>query len=390
MILLFYKRLLEPGGAERLLINQYLELKKLGYEVKIMSRSIAPHDFFQDIEDEHLILLGNNPFIACLKAMFIMIRTPSVKIICSSGHMDIFLYTFFGFKNYYLQIHHPAFMSFNDFDKYCFFYKKKFNVFTKSNFGAKVFLDIKASLPLLQKALINIRGLLSLIALKCAKKIFVLSELAKNEKKQFFGLDTIVEKGAIHESLLSYQPEVLKEFDKFEFKFFTLARLDINKRIDVLIDAFSLFLKEHPSSALVIGGQGSELESLKAQAVRKGIQENVIFKGFIPDEEVFSYYSMADIFVSIDWADYRITSYEALAMGTRVILSNETDNDVFLEESMYLKLVEPTAASTSHAMFELLQNKTMITDNQLNEYLKNYTWSTYTQNILNHMGLKIA
>ena len=386
MILLFYKRLVEPGGAERLLINQYKEFKKLDIDVKIVTRSIATHEFFEEIQSEDLYILGENSFLAFCKGVLLFFSSLNSKIICSSGHVDVLLYTLLGLKKYYLKIHHPAFMSFNDFDKYCYFYKNKFHLFSQSNFGAKIFFDIRANLSIVQKIFINFRGLLSLIALKRALKIFVLSELAKAEKKNFFGVDSIVEKGAIDKTLLSLQPKKIDKYDNFDFKIFTLARLDENKRINVLIDAFSMFCNQNPNSVLVIGGQGPELDNLRNHAEKSGVGEKIIFTGFIPDKDVFSYYSMADIFVSIDWADYRITSYEALAMGTKVILSIETDNDLYLEKSKFLKLVEPTPKSTSLAMLELLENETNISIDQLHEYLERYTWTMYTQSILTHIG----
>ena len=103
MILLFYKRLVEPGGAERLLINQYKELQKLEIEVKIVTRSIAPHEFFEDIQSKDLYILGENPFLAFCRAVLLFFSSLNSKIICSSGHIDVLLYTLLGFKKYYLK-----------------------------------------------------------------------------------------------------------------------------------------------------------------------------------------------------------------------------------------------------------------------------------------------
>jgi len=385
MIILFYKRLKEPGGAERLLINQYNEMRKLGIEVKVMSREISDHPFFQDICTEDLLILGKNPLIAIICFYYWLFFFKDLKLICSSGHIDIFFYSLFGMKQYFLKVHHPAFMSFNDFDKYCFFYKKKFDHFAKSNFGAKAFYDIKSELSLFKKLAINCKGILSLLAMKRAKKIFVLSELAKKEKELFFGVKSFVEKGAINKKLLSFTPKEIQKYSEFDYKFFTLARLDKNKRIDELLKAFKLFLDNEPNSVLMIGGQGDEMKNLIALAKELNIQEQVIFLGFIDDNDIYSYYSLADIFISIDWADFRITAYEALAMGTKVILSNETDKDSFLENSGYLKLVKPIPIDTCNAMQEMLHSKTSITSKSLNQYLENFTWENYIKRILFHL-----
>ena len=65
----------------------------------------------------------------------------------------------------------------------------------------------------------------------------------------------------------------------------------------------------------------------------------------------------ADLFISIDWADYRITSYEALAMGTKVILSDETDTDEFLIKSSYLYITSPTIKDTAECMKQALEDE---------------------------------
>ena len=99
--------------------------------------------------------------------------------------------------------------------------------------------------------------------------------------------------------------------------------------------------------------------------------------GFIPDEKIYDYYSWADLFVSIDWTDFRITSYEAMAMGTKVLLSDETDADSDLINTGYYYLTEPNRHTVASNIEHALANLDIFSKNELFKILNNYTWSKY-------------
>ena len=100
---------------------------------------------------------------------------------------------------------------------------------------------------------------------------------------------------------------------------------------------------------------------------------------------LYDYYHRVDLFASIDWADYRITSYEALAMGTKVLLSDETDIDKFLIDSKYLYITSPTIKDTAKCMKQALKDKPNVSESELFKYLKDFTWKKYTRKLINIM-----
>ena len=59
-IILFYKCLIEPGGAERLLIEEYKSLKQMGYSVTVISQKISD---INDGQNEEFVL--NIAFLGC-------------------------------------------------------------------------------------------------------------------------------------------------------------------------------------------------------------------------------------------------------------------------------------------------------------------------------------
>ena len=126
-IVFFYKSLLEAGGAERLLLNSYFSMKKLGYKVKVVSYEINEKALFNSqIEKDDFIELGSKSFCGSfIKLCSLLKKYKRAKIICDSGHIDIYLASLFVNFHYSLHLHHPLFMSFNDFDKYSLFLKSK-------------------------------------------------------------------------------------------------------------------------------------------------------------------------------------------------------------------------------------------------------------------------
>lgn len=380
-IALFYKSLVEPGGAERLLIEEYKEFKRLGYQVTVVSQKISNSSFFSDIEQSDRLVLGSNFFLAWFRGSRFF-QSKADLIISASGHIETFFYTLFTQKRYSLKIHHPSFMSFNEYDKYSIFQRKHFDMMTSMNYGASRFVKIKKNLSYKDHIYINVRALFSILAVKRAENIFVLSEYAKREKKILFNVDSFVVRGALNRSSIGIKHNPIDAFQVDGPVIFTLARLDRNKRIDILIRAFSIFLLRHPSAVLFIGGQGEELDNLKNISIDLGIESNIKFLGFIDEKDLSDYYSSADIFVSIDWADYRITTYEALSCHTRVINSNETDKDDFLEQNGFLRLIQPSQELVAEAMSEIIDDEAVLDFKALDDYLKNFTWESYAREII--------
>jgi len=62
----------------------------------------------------------------------------------------------------------------------------------------------------------------------------------------------------------------------------------------VLIEAFARFATEYPRAVLLLAGGGSEMEKLKAQAARAGLQQRVLLPG--PVRPVHDVYAASDVF----------------------------------------------------------------------------------------------
>lgn len=113
-----------------------------------------------------------------------------------------------------------------------------------------------------------------------------------------------------------------------------VGRLCEKKGVDVLLRAMELTIRHYSKVALVIIGSKwfgdneknpyvEELESLA-----KRLNGHIIFTGFLPPEEVYEHYNMADIFVCpSQWNEpLARVHYEAMAAGVPIITTNRGGN----------------------------------------------------------------
>jgi len=165
--------------------------------------------------------------------------------------------------------------------------------------------------------------------LKNADKIVAISEFTKNDIIKNFGID----KGKIE---VIYNPVVLPEgsadFDEFATRygltrkryFYIISSLLPHKNTEVLIRLMHLIVKEKVDripDKLVISGVGKYKGTRLEQLVKElGVQNNVIFTGFVTEEEKRALYEncYAFLFPSL-FEGFGMPPVEALMIGTPVI-----------------------------------------------------------------------
>jgi glycosyltransferase involved in cell wall biosynthesis len=105
--------------------------------------------------------------------------------------------------------------------------------------------------------------------------------------------------------------------------FLYLGRLQKYKRIDLILEAFSLTLQELPQARLIVAGTGEQEGELRRRATVLEIDRNVHFAGFVSEEEKRHLFrsAWANVFVSPK-EGWGITNLEAAACGTPTIASD--------------------------------------------------------------------
>jgi glycosyltransferase involved in cell wall biosynthesis len=128
--------------------------------------------------------------------------------------------------------------------------------------------------------------------------------------------------------------------EKTPLTFVYVGRIDKRKGIEFLIRSMPLVLQQIPEAHLLVGGTGGHLEIMKSLVARLGLERNVTFLGFVPDDQLNSLYNRAQCAVvpSI-FEGFGITAIEALAAGTRVVGSDSDGIREILKSGDYGRLV---------------------------------------------------
>lgn len=101
-----------------------------------------------------------------------------------------------------------------------------------------------------------------------------------------------------------------------------LGRLSKQKGPIFFLRAAKRALEKEPNIKFVVAGKGDLLPQLINEAFRLGIQDKIIFTGYVPDEELKKLYAMADLYVAPSVSEpFGITILEAMASGTPAIIS---------------------------------------------------------------------
>ena len=107
-----------------------------------------------------------------------------------------------------------------------------------------------------------------------------------------------------------------------------VGRLEKRKGIDVLINAIPLVLDKKPDTRFLFIGRDSETAPgggsfkrwMENQAKRQGFLDNLIFKGFMPPDELPKVYSACDVFVLPSREEsFALVVTEAMACGRPVV-----------------------------------------------------------------------
>jgi glycosyltransferase involved in cell wall biosynthesis len=104
--------------------------------------------------------------------------------------------------------------------------------------------------------------------------------------------------------------------------FLYVGRLDKEKNVDYVLRAMAL-AKGKADFQYVIVGKGAETEDLKALTQQLGLESNVVFAGFVPDDQLPGLYQASDVFAIAGVAELQsIVTMEAMASGLPVLAVN--------------------------------------------------------------------
>lgn len=171
------------------------------------------------------------------------------------------------------------------------------------------------------------------------------------------------------------------------FIMFSVRRLAPRMGLDNLIQAIPSVIKKHPDALLLIGGKGPEKERLQGLIETLGLQNNVRLVGFIPDDQLASYYQAANVFVLPTMAleGFGLVTVEALSCGVPVIgtpIGATPEILGGLDSRLVTKGAEAQQLADGILSFAGSDWSKELTQQRLRDYvLKHYTWDNHVDQV---------
>jgi glycosyltransferase involved in cell wall biosynthesis len=160
-----------------------------------------------------------------------------------------------------------------------------------------------------------------------------------------------------------------------------VGSLDSYKGCEYLFNSFFEIQKIIEDIHLIFVGKGPLEKSLKKNAIDHNISENISFVGYVNDQDLPSYYAMADVFVlpSISPLEgFGIVQLEAMATGKPVITTTIPGvSEVDPEELATIHVPPKNIQALSNALIRVLQDenlKNRLGENGRKLVIEKYSW----------------
>lgn len=120
------------------------------------------------------------------------------------------------------------------------------------------------------------------------------------------------------------------------------GRLDPEKGIDTLLNAFAILKSRQPRVRLAIAGRGALLNVIRDHIGRLDLQESVSLVGYLQGSVLASFYKVSDIHVCPSlYEPFGLVVLEAMLAGTPVVVSNTGGLRDIVEGPQVGRLVPP-------------------------------------------------
>jgi glycosyltransferase involved in cell wall biosynthesis len=122
-----------------------------------------------------------------------------------------------------------------------------------------------------------------------------------------------------------------------------LSLISKQKGADIALKALKVMSEEEKSIKLILAGDGEYLDEAKRMAKQLGLEQKVVFPGFVRNEETAKLYNAADVFIfpTLRLESFGIVLAEAMACGKPVIASRIGSIPNVIEDGINGILIPP-------------------------------------------------
>jgi N-acetyl-alpha-D-glucosaminyl L-malate synthase BshA len=178
--------------------------------------------------------------------------------------------------------------------------------------------------------------------------------------------------------------DIKKDYKINSTMILTVGRISEEKGIEHMIKAVPFILKEIPEVKLVIIGDGPEKNRLEELVKNLNLTENIIFIGWILNNDLNKFYKSADIFVLPSLREgMGVVLLEAMACGTPVIGSDIGGiKDMIKDGENGFLAVPGNPEDIAQKIIRLLSNEDLrqkFSDNGLKKVQEKFSWDVVNE-----------
>ncbi|MBL7701548.1 MAG: glycosyltransferase [Ferruginibacter sp.] len=156
----------------------------------------------------------------------------------------------------------------------------------------------------------------------------------------------------------------------------TVGRIETIKGHHFLIDAMPAVLKVFPEARLLVLGEGNEKASCQEQVAKAGLQNHVIFMGFV--QQPYQYINSSDIVIQPSFFEsFGLVFIEGLALKTPIIAFDvPAGNEILEHDKTALLVPKGDTGALAEKIIYLLKNPEVakqIADNAYEKYKNDFT-----------------
>lgn len=124
------------------------------------------------------------------------------------------------------------------------------------------------------------------------------------------------------------------ELNKDDFVILFVGRVATEKNLDLLLTAMKSLIAVSEKIKLLVVGDGPDLENYQKYVKKNKIEDNVIFAGKVPWENIVSYYLISDVFATASKTETQgLTVIEAMAASLPVVcIDDESFRDTVIDD----------------------------------------------------------
>lgn len=218
--------------------------------------------------------------------------------------------------------------------------------------------------------------------------LIAVSKEAERSVSMYFPGDYRIIPNGVNISRFNPNSQRLGKYDDDRKNILFVGRHDPRKGIKFLYKAMDHIIEEMPEARLIVVGKGL-LKRYYRMSISERVREHIIIEDYVDYDLLPSYYSTADVFVSpaTGGESFGIVLIEAMASGVPVVASRIRGYRQVAKHRYNAYLVKPKdTRELAEGIMEVLRNEKLRKDMVANgfESVKQYSWNVVTKQVIDY------